>query len=157
MTTLINTDREGAKKHLEQSNNGAILIGDVGIGKTTLVRTPRMCTANQLALEYQASGIEAVKAIINNQIHYQAMKVVIDDLGIEENVKNYGNPLDPVAYVIQSIYEINQYAEKPIRLYVTTNLNKTALEERYGVRVVDRLWEMCDRISIKDTNLRKKR
>jgi hypothetical protein len=26
--------------------------------------------------------------------------------------------------------------------------------EKYGIRVIERLWEMCDRIVIEDTNLR---
>lgn len=155
MTTLIKTDREGAKAHLATTQNGVILIGSTGVGKTTIVRTPRMISASKLAMEFQAHGLEAVKAQINNQIQYQGLKVVIDDLGIEEDVKFYGNALDPIVYVIQSIYDINQVADQKIKLYVTTNLNQTELTERYGVRTVERLWEMCDRVLIEDTNLRK--
>lgn len=155
MTTLIKTNREGAKAHLETSNNGAILIGDVGVGKTTLVRMPRMISAPKLAMEFQANGLEAVKAHINNQMWYQGMKVVIDDLGTEENVKHFGNQLDPISYVIQSIYDINQVADQKVKLYITTNLDKKELVARYGERIVDRIWEMCDRITIEDTNLRK--
>lgn len=155
MTTLLKTDREGATKHLETSNKGAILIGDVGVGKTTLIRTARMVSANQLALEYQAEGIQAIKALINNQLQYQGLKVVIDDLGTEERVKNFGSELDPINYVIQRIYDINQVAEQKIKLYLTTNLNEKQLVERYGQRLVDRIWEMCDRVVVIDTNLRR--
>ena len=155
MTTLINTNREGAKAHLETSNNGAILIGSTGIGKTTIVRSPRMVSAIQLATEYAVNGIDAVKALINNQIEYGNRKVVIDDIGTEENVKNYANSLDPIAYVIQRIYEINQIADEKVLLYLTTNLSKKELEERYGIRIVERIWEMCDRLNISDVNLRK--
>lgn len=157
MTTLIKTDREGAKAYLAESNNGAILIGNVGIGKTTLVRMPRMVTATRIAMEYadKDGGLNAVRTLINNQIQYQGMKVVIDDLGREESVKNYSNALDPIAYVIESIYEINQTAEQKIKLYLTTNLSKSELEQKYGIRTVDRIWEMCDRIQINDVNLRK--
>lgn len=156
MTTLVKTNREGAKKHIENTDNGVILIGDVGVGKTTLIRSPRMVSANRLALEYQASGIEAVKALINNQIYYQGMRVVIDDLGIEERVKNFGSELDPINYIIQTIYEINQTADQKIKLYLSTNLNEFELTERYGKRLVDRIWEMCDRVVINDSNLRRK-
>ena len=155
MTTLIKTNREGAKKHIETTENGIILIGNPGVGKTYMIRTPRMVSASQLALEYQASGIEAVKALINNQLQYQGLKVVIDDLGIEETVKNFGSTLDPITYVIQRVYDINQTASQPIKLYLTTNLDKGELEAKYGTRVVDRIWEMCDRVVIEDTNLRK--
>lgn len=155
MTTLVKGSRATIKRHLEESPNGALLIGDVGVGKTTLIRTPRMISANKLALEYQASGIEAVKALINNQIQYQGLKVVIDDLGTEERVKNFGSELDPVSYVIQSIYDINQVADQKIKLYLTSNLTEGELVERYGQRLVDRIWEMCDRALVVDTNLRR--
>ena len=155
MTTLVKGSRATIKRHLEESQNGAILIGDVGVGKTTLVRTPRMVSANQLALEYQAEGIQAVKSLINNQLQYQGLKVVIDDLGTEERVKNFGTELDPINYVIQRIYDINQVADQKIKLYLTTNLNEKALVERYGQRLVDRIWEMCDRAVVVDTNLRR--
>ena len=105
-------------------------------------------------VEYQAHGLPAVQALINSQIEYQGMTVVIDDLGIEEDVKHFGNGLDPIAYVVQRIYDVNQVAEQKIKLLITTNLNKDDLINKYGVRVVERLWEMCDRIVLEDTNLR---
>lgn len=154
MTTLIKTNREGAKEHLNKGGS-AILFGDPGVGKTTIVRKPRMVSASQLAMEFQANGLDSVKELINAQVSYQDMTVVIDDLGIEEDVKHFGNGLDPIAYVIQRVYDINQVAEKKIKLLITTNFDKKHLTEKYGVRVVERLWEMCDRVVIEDINLRK--
>lgn len=154
MTQLIKTNREGAAQHLKETANGVIIIGPAGVGKTTLVRKPRMVSASQISMEFQAHGLEAVKAIINAQIEYQAMTVIIDDLGHEDDVKHYGNQLDPIAYVIQRIYDINQTAEQKIKLYLTTNLNKEELTQKYGIRVIERIWEMCDRLIIEDTHIR---
>jgi DNA replication protein DnaC len=150
-------NREQAKEFLANTQDGVIMTGLPGVGKTTLLRKDRMVSASQLAMEFQARGIEAVKELINAQIEYQGMKVVIDDLGIEEDVKHYGNGLDPVAYVVQRIYDVNQTAEQKIKLYITTNLNKDDLINKYGLRVVDRLWEMCNRIVLEDTNLREQK
>ena len=156
MTTSIKVNREEAKKHLETSNNGAILIGLPGVGKTTLVRQDRMVSASILAMEFQAEGLEAVKGLINQQLSVQQNTVIIDDLGLEQDVKHYGNGLDPVEYVIQRIYDINQQnPDNLIKLYLTTNLKKGELTKKYGIRVVERIWEMCDRITLEDSNLRK--
>jgi DNA replication protein DnaC len=155
MTTLINTNREGAKEHLANTKNGTIIIGDTGIGKTTLVRQDRMVSASILAMEFQANGLEAVKSLINSQIDYQGRTVIIDDLGLEDDVKHFGNGLDPIAYIVQAIYDINQIADQKIKLIFTTNLGKKELTIKYGIRVVERIWEMCDRLKLDDTNLRK--
>jgi DNA replication protein DnaC len=155
MTTSVKLNREEAKEWLQKSKNGSILIGSPGVGKTTLIRKPRMVSASVLAMEFQANGLEAVKSLIQNQIEYQDKTVIIDDLGLEDDVKHFGNGLDPIAYVVQRIYDINQMSDQKIKLIFTTNLGEKAMIEKYGIRVKDRIWEMCDRLVIEDTNLRK--
>ena len=156
MTTSIKVNRQEAENYLKAKYRGAILIGSPGVGKTTLVKTDRMVSASILAMEFQAGGLEAVKGLINSQLTTQQNIVVIDDLGLEQDVKHFGNGLDPVEYVIQRIYDINQqYPDNPVTLYLTTNLKKEELINKYGIRVVERIWEMCDRVLIDDVNLRK--
>lgn len=137
------------------TTKGQTILGLPGTGKTTVVRTPRMVTAYQLAMDYQIHGIQSVKASIANMIDYEKNKVTIDDLGTETIGSNFGQQLDVIPYIVQSIYDINQVADKPIKLYLTSNLNISALTERYGQRVMDRLNEMTTILILEDTNLRK--
>ena len=156
MTTSTKLNREQTKEYLQNKTNGTILFGVPGVGKTTLVRTHRMVSASLLAMEFQVHGLDAIKGLINPMIEYESRTVTIDDLGIEEDVKHFGNGLDPIAYVVQRIYDMNQaMPENPVKLVMTTNLGKKELQKRYGIRVVERLWEMCDRVTLEDTNLRK--
>ena len=129
MTTSVKLNREEAKEWLQKSKNGSILIGSPGVGKTTLIARDRMVSASLLAMEFQVNGIQAIKDLINPQIHYNNNVVVIDDLGIEEDVKHFGNGLDPIAYVIQRIYDLNQREDQNIKLIFTTNLNKVGIIE----------------------------
>ena len=115
------------KESKTNSTKGLLVLGEPGQGKTFALKTNRMVSAIDVALDYQAEGIETVKAKINNMISYEGMKVTIDDLGAEEQVKNFGNELDPIAFVIQKIYAINQSAETPIKLYMTSNFLPSTL------------------------------
>jgi len=140
----------------KEKSKGMLIMGNPGVGKTYLVKTPRMVTATQLALDYQAYGMQGIKDKINAMITYENLNVTIDDLGLEpQKVKNFGNEIDPVEWVILQIYSVNQLADKPIKLWLTTNYNMETLTNFYGERVVDRLHEMCDIVILKDTNLRR--
>lgn len=147
-------NREETIKHLNETGNSAIIVGDVGVGKTTIVRMPRMVSAQTLAMEFAMQGMEAINKHINSQINYQGMTVVIDDIGMEEDVKHYGNQVDPIVYVVHRIYDLNQTAAQKVRLLLTTNLDKKGLETKYGERTMSRIYEMCDVIILNDTNLR---
>lgn len=147
-------NREETVNHLNETGHSALLVGNVGVGKTTIVRQPRMVSAQTLAMDFAIHGMDAITKHINSQIEYQAMTVVIDDLGMEDDVKHFGNQVDPVQYVIHRVYDINQTAAQKIRLLLTTNLDKTELQEKYGERTMSRIYEMCDVIVLEDTNLR---
>ena len=139
----------------EQGTKGLLILGEPGMGKTYSIKTPRMISAIDIALDYQTEGIEFVKAKLNAMIQYEGGRITIDDLGAEEDVKNYGNALDPVAWLIQKVYAINQSTDNPLTLFMTSNFKPETLANRYGERVMDRLYEMCDIVNLKDTNLRR--
>jgi DNA replication protein DnaC len=88
---------------------------------------------------------------MNNEIDVILSKhlISLDDIGTEEVSVKYGNRR-------QAFAEIVDAAEKYGKLLViSTNLDKTAIVEKYGERVFDRLVAVTKRVEFKGKSLRK--
>lgn len=78
----------------------------------------------------------------------------IDDLGAERHtVKNFGNEIKPLTYIISKRYEL--FTRYGIKTHFTTNLNFDEIESVYDDRIADRIKEMCNVIEIKGSSRRK--
>ena len=78
--------------------------------------------------------------------------LIIDDLGTEPaTAKVYGTEQTPIAEVINYRYD------KMLTTIITTNLNDDAIAKRYGERTIDRLREMCERLTFTGASYRTKR
>ena len=73
----------------------------------------------------------------------------LDDLGVENNMKYYGNECNTVAEIILQRYEL-QMMEGTVT-HATTNLIAAELEELYGNRVRSRLRSMFNLIAFEKT------
>ena len=101
---------------------------------STSIRVPNFYTANQLST-IAADDKSRFNMIAN------CSYLIIDDLGVEPtSVKYYGTTILPLAELLCSRYE----SQKPT--IITTNLSYVAISENYGIRVSDRLKEMCEAI-----------
>ena len=75
--------------------------------------------------------------------------LIIDDIGPEPcRVNNYGTEYLPIVEAIQARYD----AMRPT--IITTNLGNQEIVNRYGLRVLDRLNEMCERIAYSGQSFR---
>lgn len=152
-------DRIGLQQKVEEnrkSGKGLLIMGKPGTGKTTAISTQRMTTAYDLAMLFHSpDGVTAIDNQITSQIQYTRCNVVIDDLGTEEESKNFGQTLDVIPYVIQRLYNLNRVSNNQNTIWLTSNLNMEGLTNRYGERVVDRIHEMCDIVVLDDSNLRR--
>lgn len=78
------------------------------------------------------------------------MFVGIDDLGVEPpTTKIYGTELTPVADIIYHRYDLQ------LPTIISTNLNDEEIAGRYGVRIADRLKEVCDKLVYNSPSYRK--
>ena len=130
---------------------GVILQGNVGCGKTTLARAlfrtmqfhgaPAVgCTEASLSQAYKESEREQYWRLKN------AGRLFIDDLGAGyTSVKNYGEEFSPIIDVLTHFYKERK------TLVITTNLKMQGIADKYGVRIADRLGELCNFIELSNT------
>ena len=129
-------------------------MGGVGTGKTTLMKAmfefiraiqltdhgeyasfapfrAKFVTAVQMA-EYMRTDRQKYNEIKNYQVLF------IDDIGTEPTeIMDFGNILTPFVDIINDRYNNN------LCLVFTTNLDATAIRQRYGERTADRMREFC--------------
>ncbi len=144
-------------KHLDEYNHviswltdtqgkGLFLIGNCGRGKSVIL-------TGVLPLIFNAKKGKILKPIPARKLHnvteYKSPFIVIDDIGTEEIVNDYGTKIDAVE---NAIFE----AEDDLKmLLLTSNLDASAIKERYGERIYDRIKRLCKVVFMKGESLRK--
>ena len=138
---------------------GLMICGNVGIGKTTILKTfadvykifmndgmvknqIRFISTHRLLTEYKAKGDEVL-------LEYDKYPLIIDDLGNEPDVVNsYGTKTNPVQTLLFLRYENKALT------YGTSNLHPRQFREKYGDRLADRFKEMFTVITVKGESRR---
>jgi DNA replication protein DnaC len=143
-------DEENSAKHGIDLNKGILLIGPVGCGKTSLLTLMRhfvyrpnlyqIKSTREIAAEYQKDGHSTVM-----KYGKLAKPICLDDLGVENSIKHYGNECNTIGEVLLYRYELLQHSQ--IVTHATTNLDADQLEELYGNRIRSRLRAMFNLIS----------
>lgn len=143
-------DQENCKKHNIDLKKGILLVGTIGCGKTSLMHLFNILThphrrhivkpTRTIAGEFLQNGYEAIHKYGNTDKIY-----CFDDLGIEQNMKHFGNESNVMAEILLSRYDLLRY--RGIITHATTNLNANELEKLYGNRVRSRLREMFNLIT----------
>jgi DNA replication protein DnaC len=156
---------------------GILLMGSIGLGKSTLMRifaiNPRQVFMIKTAADISTgwyngnrddkkdtgpSIIEQLSAIkllpVNDADHFyhRHAGLCIDDIGTEDVKNSYGNRCNVIGELIEARYS-NQATG--IFLHLTTNLSGEQLREHYGPRVTSRLRETMNIIHLKGGDRRK--
>ena len=152
---------------------GILFFGDVGTGKTTLLRA--ICTVINTVCERETDGqgrrettlddfhcisIVKAKGIINDYNNLQTRPrydlmtkvalLAIDELGVEPmESKLYGNVSEPLIDLFCERYD------RQLCTVVSTNLGNTEIRQRYGTRLADRFSEMFATIPFNGQSFRK--
>ncbi|WP_291103407.1 MULTISPECIES: ATPase [unclassified Flavobacterium] len=136
-------------------NKGILLSGPVGSGKTTLMNLMKTLTATEhkfyikpcrdISFEFIQDGYEIIQKYSKGKLYPDPKTICFDDLGIEKNLKYYGNECNVMAEIILSRYDI--FISKKIYTHITTNLSASEIETAYGNRVRSRLRNMLNLIA----------
>lgn len=143
-------DEENCFKNGIDLNKGILLNGPVGCGKTSLITLLKQFTSpkdnylikssRDIAIEFNDSGYSVI------QKYGRSPKIwCFDDLGIENNIKHFGNECNTIAEVLLQRYDL--LTSQGIVTHATTNLNAEELERLYGNRIRSRLRGMFNLIA----------
>jgi DNA replication protein DnaC len=142
-------------------NKGILLSGPVGCGKTALMNLMKSLAKTEhkfsvkpcrdISFEFIQNGYQVIHKYSIGKLEQSDPKTIcFDDLGIENNLKYYGNECNVMAEVLLSRYDT--YISKKVVTHITTNLSASEIEQHYGLRVRSRLRELVNLIAFdKDT------
>jgi DNA replication protein DnaC len=134
---------------------GLLLMGGVGIGKSTLMQffvknqvcSYRIMSCRDIESKFSTDGDDIVRqcsymqpvATNSDPFGHKEIGMCFDDLGTEANAKHYGKEKNVMAEIILNRYD-NMLDFRAT--HITTNLNAERLKAEYGARVTDRMREM---------------
>ncbi|MBD0725528.1 ATPase [Flavobacterium sp. L1I52] len=137
-------------------NKGILLSGPVGCGKTSLMNLMKHLTpiehkfsvkpCRDISFEFIQDGYQIIhKYSIGKLYESQPKTICFDDLGVENNLKYYGNECNVMAEILLSRYDL--FISKKLLTHITTNLSASEIETHYGNRVRSRLREIGNLIA----------
>ena len=143
-------------EHTINISKGIFLTGPIGSGKTALMSLMKFLANSEnkfyikpcrdISFEFIQDGYQTIhKYSIGKLYHSEAKLICFDDLGVENNLKYFGNECNVMAEILLSRYDI--FVSKKILTHITTNLSASEIETIYGNRVRSRLRAMFNLIA----------
>jgi len=134
-------------------DKGLMFYGPIGCGKTSLMkmfainsfRPFAIASCKSIANTYAAEGIPALERFASLQPVFPHQNFGIaeigrcfDDLGTEDDKKNFGNQVNVMQDILTEIYNDELYSN----FFLTTNLTGDQIDAQYGPRIRSRMREM---------------
>tara|TARA_R110002096_G_scaffold363535_1_gene556684 strand:- start:2498 stop:3103 length:606 start_codon:yes stop_codon:yes gene_type:complete len=165
---LIAHTLEDEKKAAELNislEKGILLSGPVGCGKTTVMTLMKQLTKKKnkyyvkscrdVSFEFIQDGYEVIHRYSKGKLYQPKYNLIcFDDLGIESNLKYFGNECNVMAEIILSRYDL--FIDKKLKTHITTNLSASEIEQQYGNRVRSRMRELFNLIAYENNTVDKR-
>lgn len=144
---------------------GILLSGPVGCGKTSIMTIMKYLApegnkfsikpSRDVSFEFIQDGYKVIHKYSIGKLYESNPRIYcFDDLGLENNLKYYGNECNVMAEILLSRYDL--FISKKIPTHLTTNLSASEIETHYGIRVRSRLRSMVNLIAY-NSNTKDKR
>lgn len=137
------------------ANKGLMLIGNVGSGKTLLMRAASKVIADMYGV--QSFGVKSCAELVRmfNEDGYggdldlwiNAPHICLDDMGTEGDAIHFGKRTNLIGEIIEARYDRMMRGAKAWT-NITTNLGVDKIKKNYGDRVYSRITHMCNVIGI---------
>jgi DNA replication protein DnaC len=158
LTCYFLKDQTEALKHNINLNKGILLSGPIGCGKTSLMTLfsyfqryeDRIIikSCRDISFEFIKEGYSTIHKYSKESFYKDQPKTYcFDDLGVENNLKHYGNECNTMAEILLSRYDL--FISKKLITHLTTNLSATEIETMYGNRVRSRMRELFNLVAFK--------
>ncbi|WP_166333017.1 P-loop NTPase family protein [Sphingobacterium chungjuense] len=147
-------DEQRCEAYQLDLGKGIMLTGPIGSGKTSLMTIMRIVgnngfvikNARDVTFEFIQDCYEVIHRYSRGKLYQPDHRsYCFDYLGIENNIKYYGNECNVMAEILLSRYDL--YVSKGLTTHITTNLSATEIEEAYGNCLRSRLREMVNLIA----------
>lgn len=159
-------DEVACHQYIIDLNKGILLSGPIGSGKTSLMNLMKHITPTEhkfsvkpcrdISFEFIQDGYEIIHRYSKGSLYQSEPKTFcFDDLGIENNLKYYGNECNVMAEILLSRYDL--FVSRKLQTHITTNLSASEIEKQYGNRVRSRLRELCNLVAFDNSATDKRR
>ena len=136
------------------TRRGLMLAGQTGNGKTKSLQILaklfdiKIHTALDLVKTYRKSD-EMYDEMIGPQLyfdHQRPQDLIIDDIGAEPTVNDYGNKFELMGNLLAERYA--SFRESGAKTFIATNLDEDMFIQRYDLRIWSRMREMCTMVPV---------
>jgi hypothetical protein len=136
------SDEELLSKGLDP-NKGFAFFGNVGTGKTTILDAHRRIQSKLCPMIHSRNAAKGVFKWGNNSYNPNDYVVYLDDLGTEEVRKmDFGQVSAPIVEFLEKRYEL--FSSNRLKTHMTSNIDESEIQLRYGTRILSRLSSMCN-------------
>lgn len=134
-------------------NKGLLIVGNVGTGKTMLMRIVRAVMRDAYGTQFGIRSCQEMVRTFSEEGYdgisdwMNAPHVCFDDLGAEQSGAHYAVKTNLMAEVIETRYS-NLTSGRKCWTHFTTNLGTDKLKDHLGQRAYSRLRHMCNLLDL---------